>query len=643
MQLAADLRLALRRISRERGVAVAAILTLAIGIGGCTAMYAIVRAVLLKSMGIAAPEQLAVMWPEFNGTPGEFSYNTYRELRRRSTSFDGIALTGSANWPIPIPFEVNGRDVHVTMCVASGNFFDVLGARPSLGRTFVEDDDRPGALPVMVLSDRFWRATFAGDANVIGRTLGGSRIIGVMPPEFFYPSGADVWTPAARVLGNTATDQSPAGLAQLFDSLGAFHLVGRPRPGVSIAVAQAEVTRVWLASSTFSTANPSGANTSALRISVTPLVDHIFGTARRALWLLMGSVGLVLLIACANVAGLLVARNAARTRELAVRAALGATRWHLMRQHVADALVLASAGGTLGVVVAVVALPPLVRLSPTAIVRLSDTRLDFSVAVVAMAVTTIAMLIVGTIPTAQLWSSSALQRMKSTSTGETLIGLRRKVRAGLIVAQVALTLVLFLCGTLTFKSVRRLAAVDLGTARSRRLGQHQPARPDALCRLRSAPARDRRHPRTPISVAARAVRRCLLMGPFAHGSIGWDTVVLLEGQPDAPATWLAGPTVNVECVSPRYFETMGIPLLRGRDFSTGDRADAPRVVIVSDALAAHFWPGQNPIGKRLRNSLSDGGPNKPARWQTVVGVVRAARYREMDRVRRPVHSVGAGG
>ena len=595
-------------------------------------MYAIVRAVLLKSMGIAAPEQLAVMWPEFNGTPGEFSYNTYRDLRRRSTSFDGIALTGSANWPIPIPFEVNGRDVHVTMCVASGNFFDVLGARPSLGRTFVEDDDRPGAPPVTVLSDRFWRATFAGDASVIGRTLGGSRIIGVMPPEFFYPSGADVWTPAARVLGMTAKDQSPAALTQVFDSLGAFHLVGRPRWGVSIAVAQAEITRVWLASRTFSTANASGANTSALRISLTPLLDHVFGTARRALWLLMGSVGLVLLIACANVAGLLVARNAARTRELAVRAALGATRWHLMRQHVADALVLASAGGTLGVVVAVVALPLLVRLSPTAIVRLSDTHLDFSVAAVAIAVTAIAMLIVGTIPAAQLWSSSALQRMKSTSTGETQIGLRRKVRAGLIVAQVALTLVLFVCGTLTFKSVRRLAAVDLGyqpdhvvSADISQLDQTRYAGYEAL--LRATDDILGRLSALPRVQSAAAV----LTGPFAHGSIGWDTVVLLEGQPDTPATWLAGPTVNVECVSPRYFETMGIRLLRGRDFTTGDRADAPRVVIVSDALAAHFWPGQNPIGKRLRNSLSDGGPNKSARWQTVVGVVRAARYREMDR------------
>ena len=266
--------------------------------------------------------------------------------------------------------------------------------------------------------------------------------------------------------------------------------------------------------------------------------------------------------------------------------------------------------------------------------RLSDTHLDFSVAAVAIAVTAIAMSIVGTIPAAQLWSSSGLQRMKSTSTGETQIGLRRKVRAGLIVAQVALTLVLFVCGTLTFKSVRRLAAVDLGyqpdhvvSADISQLDQTRYAGYEAL--LRATDDILGRLSALPRVQSAAAV----LTGPFAHGSIGWDTVVLLEGQPDTPATWLAGPTVNVECVSPRFFETMGIRLLRGRDFTTGDRADAPRVVIVSDALAAHFWPGQNPIGKRLRNSLSDGGPNKSARWQTVVGVVRAARYREMDRVR----------
>lgn len=259
MELAGNIRLSIRRLAAERGIAVAAILTLAIGIAGCTAMFAIVRAVLLRSMGIAAPEQLVMMWPSVNATAGEFSYATYVEARRRSASFDGVALIGSTTWPIPMPIDVNGRRAHVTQSVTSGNFFDVLGARPSLGRTFADADDRPTAPPVVVLSDRFWRANFGEDVHVIGRRLGEAEIIGVMPPDFFYPAGADIWTPAARALAGDAKDKSPAELTQIFDSVGAFHLIGRPKPDISPAAIEADITRAWVTASSMSGAGADSA------------------------------------------------------------------------------------------------------------------------------------------------------------------------------------------------------------------------------------------------------------------------------------------------------------------------------------------------------------------------------------------------
>ena len=234
----------------------------------------------------------------------------------------------------------------------------MLGARPLLGRTFHSGEDRPGAPLAIVVSAAFWKTKLGGDPAVVGRTLAigrdAWRIIGVMPPEFFYPAGADFWTPAATLLALTSGDKSPAALEQVFDTVGAFHVLARLKPGVSMAQAQTDAT---------ADGRCMKADTSA-RVTVRPLLDHVFGTRARALWLLMGAVGLVLVIACANVAGLLVARNALRARELAVRRALGATAWQLVRQSLVEAGVLAAAGGVAAMAIAAAALRGLIALSP---------------------------------------------------------------------------------------------------------------------------------------------------------------------------------------------------------------------------------------------------------------------------------------
>ena len=331
-----EFRLAIRRLTKEPALAIAAVLTLALGIGACTAMFSIVNAVLLRSMDMAQPGRLVVMWPQLADTPGEFSYNVYRELSRESATFERVALSGSANWPVPVDIVLSdGRRTRATQCAVSDTFFDVLGARPLFGRTFRSGEDRPGAPLAIVVSAAFWKTTLGGDPEVVGRTLAIGRdawqIIGVMPPEFFYPAGADFWTPASTLLALTSDDKSPAALEQVFNSVGAFHVLARLKPGVSIPQAQTDATRRW------KHINPS--TDASGRVAVRPLLDHVFGTARRGLWLLMGAVGFVLVIACANVTGLLVARNALRSRELAVRRALGATPWQLVRQIVVEAAV----------------------------------------------------------------------------------------------------------------------------------------------------------------------------------------------------------------------------------------------------------------------------------------------------------------
>jgi predicted permease len=513
----------------------------------------------------------------------------------------------------------------------SDTFFEALGARPLLGRTFRAGEDRPGAPLAIVVSAEFWKSRLGGDPGVVGRTLAigrdSWRIIGVMPPEFFYPAGADLWTPAATLLALTAADKSPAGLQQIFDSVGAFHVVARLRPGVSIARARVDALSRWR-TITHTTAD------SPARIAVRPFLDHVFGSARRALWLLMGAVGLVLVIACANVAGLLLARNALRARELAVRRALGARPWQLVRQSLVEAGVLAVAGGLIGIGITASVLRTLTALSPATVVRLSETRVDAVVLAACLLMTAAVTFGVALVPAIQSRRSPVISSMNALSMREPGRGVRSETRRLLVVGQVAITVTLLVAGALAAQSFRQLAALDLGfdpanvmTLDISRLDQSRystyAARHQAIDDLLSGMGR------LPGVQSAAAV----LNRPFAHGVIGWDSGLLIEGQMDVDATWLTNPIVNFEAVTPDYFRSMRIGVRGGRDFSSTDRPGAPLVVVVSDNLAARLWPGQNAIGKRLLESFGRGKDGRPSQWRTVVGVVGAANYRELERPR----------
>jgi putative ABC transport system permease protein len=629
-----DLHLAARRFAREPGLAVAAILTLAVGIGACTSMFSIVQAVVLQPVGVADPERIVVMWPQFDDTAGEFAYNTYRDMQRRTTTFGQIALTGSTNWPATILLE-GGTQLKATECAVSGEFFDLLGATARMGRTLHLDDDHVGARDVVVLSAGFWARVFGGDPGVVGRTLTvreksaavSYEIVGVMPPEFFYPSGADYWIPAAPSLAQAVGNQSPAALADAFDHLGVFHAVGRLKPDLSLPTAQAEMSRVVKATEA---ANAPGAT---IRVGAEPFLERVFGHARLALAVLMGAVLLVLFIACANVAGLLVARGAARAREMAIRAALGATRWSLARQSLAEAALLVVISGALGTSAAEFSLHALLVLSPAAIPRLDHATIDLRVLAFTVGIMTTTTALMGAAASWRLHDVSIAGQVLGSSSRVVGRSVRAGVRQTLVVAQVSLALVLLVASALAVQSFLHLASLDLGFEPSHVLtfgvnGLNESRYPSYAERHRMVDQLLARFDALPQVRSAGAV----LSRPFAHGVIGFDSGLLLDGQVDAPASWLRNPTVNWEAVTPRYFETMGIRLIRGRDFAAEDGAHAPLVVIVSELTASRVWPGQDPIGQRLMDSFigRDDGP-RPSRWQTVVGVVATSRYREIDR------------
>ena len=401
-------------------------------------------------------------------------------------------------------------------------------------------------------------------------------------------------------------------------------MVARLKRGVSLAQARMDATR------RLNSVKPDA----SVRVAVRPFLDHVFGTARRALWLLMGAVGLVLVITCANVAGLLVARNALRSRELAVRRALGATAWQLVRHSLIEAGVLAAAGGIVGVAIAAAALRGLLALSPATVVRLSETRVDAVVLAACLLMTAAVTVGVALVPALQSKRSAVISSTNALSMRDPGRGIRSDTRRVLVVVQVAITLTLLVASALAAQSFLQLAAIDLGfeaanvlTVDIGRLDQSRystdAARQEAVDDLVTRLGR----------LAGVQSAAAVLNLPFAHGVIGWDSALLLEGQADVDATWLKNPIVNFEGVTPGYFQTKGIRLRRGRDFSSTDRGTTPLVAIISDNLAARLWPAQNPIGKRLVESFERAKDGHPSAWRTVVGVVAAAHYRELDRPR----------
>ena len=610
-QLRHDAALAVSQLRRHPGFACVATLTLALGIAVTTAVFAVVDTVILRTLPFMEPDRLMLVRRALPGgqTPVETSYPEYRDVRDGTNAFSGLAAVPSA---MPPAVRTDGESNEPLAVVgASGNLFDVLGAPPLLGRTLTPDDDRRGAARVIVLGYGIWERQFGGERSVLGQRveLNGTRytVVGVMPQGFEYPRGSEAWIALVPAIDTLVDNPHIAFL----------NIVGRVRPGVSMEGARQDAERLLARSA----AAAGLSNTVTGVVQLTSVDAELRGDARRGMLVLLTAAVLVLLVACANVANLLLARAATRRGELSLRTALGASRGRLVGQLVVEAAMLGGLGTVVGLLACIAGRGAIVAMIPADLYRAAAVEIDGRIAAFTAALMIATTLLFGVLPAVRatrLDPGAALRSSTGRTTGSW--GSRRTQRA-LVATEVALAVVLAIGGGVLLRSFVQLTSAPLGFDRVHTLtsGVYLP---DAKY---ADPVRARAFFRDAVArvAALPGVRAAgaVLLRPLA-GPDGFDYPLSLEGM-DAE-TQRRQPLVNYEAVTPGYFEAAAIPVLKGRGVSASDDERAPEVVVVSAATAQRFWPGESPIGKRLKW----GPPSSQEPWVEVVGVVGAARYRD---------------
>ena len=600
-----DVRYSVRTLSKSPGFTVTVILTLALGIGANTAIFSVVNAVLLAPLPYSQPNRLVMAWSK-NVSKGykmfPVSGGDYAEWKSENSVFESMAassdtlytLTGAGEPQVVIGYEF------------SADYFRLLGTKPELGRTFLDEEDRPGGADVVVLGDAIWRRTFGADPNIVGKsiTLTGKpfTVVGVMPPDFRYPSLVELWTPLGL---------KPSFLAD-YDQT-ALRVLARLKPGVTLNQAQTQMDSIQqrIAQKHPKTDSGNGVN-------LVPLREQIAGDVKMPLLVLLGAVGFVLLITCANIANLMVARAAGRRKEIAIRTALGASRARLVRQFLVESLLLSLAGGALGLVFANGATGFLLAIFPNNIANLSIPQVaSIPMDARVFGFTSLAALLTGVLfglaPVLSFRAATS-QGLKETSRGTTASSGERRVRSVLVVSEFALALVLLVGAILFITSFRNLLRGNLGFDADRILSaqlflssvKYPPAEPekrlafvnDALNQIRELPGVE--------SVGAAG---------FVPLSGFWSEAdFTVQGQPEPPPG--QKPSAKSDLVTPDYFRAMGVSLLKGRVFTDQDRKGTAQVVIVNETLAHKEFGNQNPVGQQL----NFGDSNKPDLWE-VVGVV----------------------
>jgi putative ABC transport system permease protein len=619
-----DLRYGARAMRRTPGFALAAVATLGLGIGGNTAIFSLVNASLLRPLPFHAPERLVVLGDRDSGVePSNLGFATFQDLRDRARSFETMAAIRL--WT---PTLAEGDEAErVPALRVSWSYFAMLGVRPALGRDFRREDDHPERWRVVMLSDGLWRRRFGASSSVVGRRIQMNdreyEVVGVLPPGFeplvssrFY-TPAEMWAP----LGYDATLDYACRSCQHLKAL------GRVREGVTLEQARADLDAIRAQLLAEHPRDyPAGA------MAVVALHELISGGVRPALYLLLGAVGFVLLMACANVASLLLARSAGRGRELAIRAALGAGRRRLVRQLLTESSLLALAGGCAGLALAAVFQHGLARAAPVSIPRLEQAAIDLRVLLFAAGLSIATGLFFGLAPALRASSHDVREALAGGSRAG--IGASSPaVRRLLVVLDLALALVLLAGAGLMLKSVGRLLRVDPGFDPERvvtmQLSVVRPAAPHrhvGLGNARPAAAEDEDLVAFQDQLLERVralpgVEAAALAGQVPLGGNGDSWGFHIEGRENENPS--EAPSVERYSVSPDYFRVMGIRLLRGRLLDERDRAGTLPVIVISDATARLTWPGGDPIGRRVRI----GGADEP--WRTVVGIVGGVHHTDL--------------
>lgn len=609
-----DLRHGLRLMRRSPGFAAIAVLTIALGIGATSAIFSVINAVALKPLAYPAPQQLLFItsaFPRMGFDKFWVSPPEYFELKERANSYAGVAAYRATE----VNVSEGTRPQRVKALAVTANMFDVLGVQPRLGRGFTPEQDLPNVEPVVVISDNLWRNTFAADSAIVGKQVdiqGRKRlVVGVAPPGLdLHDTRADVWMP----IGLDPNNKQNRGSHFLY-------LVSRMKPTVTLAQAQSELKSMVRQWSTF-TPSPHVFNDSTHRIQLVPLRDEVIGNVARSLWILQGAVILVLLIACANVANLLLVRAEGRHKEFAIRTALGAGRATILRQFMAEGLVLTVVGGALGLLLARWGLVALLAANPESIPRSAEISVDPRVLMFTTVVALLTATVFGLAPLLHLGQKAIASAIKEGGTRSTASMTRHNVRRSLVAGEIMLAVILVIGAGLLLKSFRNLTTVDAGFD-ERNLTTFGVYLPQATY----SDAQQR------AQFAANVIRTL-------EKTQGVQMVAAMTGMPpnrqvNANDTDFEnvpkGPTEPVQNIdyyneaSARYFETMKIPMLEGRGFTEGD-AIGGAVAVINEATAKRFYPKTSAIGRRIRPQ----GRDTAAPWFTIVGVAKDTKQGGLD-------------
>ena len=613
-----DVPLAVRGLLRSPGFTVVAVLAIALGIGANTAVFTIVDSVLLRPLPFPEPERLVslsvVMDQFFGRTDSSMPDSLYVDFRKQDHLFEKVT---AFDWH-PVNMTGAGDAQSFRGAFATADFFSVLGAKAALGRTFAPSEDQPGQDDVVVISDRLWRSAFGADPAVIGKAFRLDRkrrtVIGVMPAAFTFPGTPEVWVPQSVQL-NPHNSQL-------------LSVMGRLKPGAYQQEVKAELDHViqQTPAKSFGDHRPPS--------RVISLLEYVSGRVQQLLLIFLSSVTFVLLIACANVANLLLARAAGRRQEIAVRAALGASRWRLIRQLLTESTLVALAGGAAGLLLAVWSVPVLVKLAPAdSLPRVEQVAIDGWVLAFTFAMSILTGLGFGMIPAIQA-TRSELRESLSLG-GRTLTGRHEKLRGALVVAEIALSLVLLTGAGLMLKSFVRLRSADTGFRRQNLVTMTVDLPETVYTGASQAHAFQVKTleglEHLPGATATAAINYLPFGGMLNMGDFR------LDGGRKFPEHYMVAKPV----VSAGYFRAMGIRMLRGRDFDAGDNEHSGRVAVVSQSAVRRLWPNEDPIGMRF----SEQDHPKPEDWVTVVGVVEDVKQMNMaekpwDSVYQPFAQIG---
>jgi putative ABC transport system permease protein len=604
-----DVRYALRQLRKSPGFTLVAVLTLALGIGANTAIFSVINAVLLRPLPYPDANRIVTLSESIPSQPEiSVSWQNFLDWRAESTVFESLAVGRREAFNLS---GIEGRGPErVSGFVVTAPFFKVVGLNPQIGRAFSEDEDKTGGQPLAVISDGLWQRAFNRDPAVLGRQINLHNqlytVLGVMPPEMTSPSGVDVWLPLMRRVPGWTRGMHPA-----------LYAWGKLKPGVNVEQARKQMKAIAA-----SLEKRYYSDNAGISVNLSSLLDNQVGPYKKNLGLLLGAVGLVLLIACANLANLLAVRGAGRAREFAVRAALGADRGQIIRQLLVESAFIALFGGVVGFLIAFWGRDAIVALSPAGVPRLQDVTLDGWMLAFTLGLALVTNFLFGLWPARLSANTDLGLALKSGAHGSSDSLGARRTRDWLVVGEIALTLVLLISAALVLKSFARAQSLSLGFE-PRGLVTANLDLPFRVYSTHDKIADFSDKLLEKIRVLPGVTDAALNSSPPL--SSRWQTGYLREGAPEPPPDQQL--SADTEIVTATYFATMRASLTRGRAFDEHDTSAAPPVTIIDQLLADKIFPGEDPIGQRLRMDPGDTGKNQM--WE-IVGVVRRMKARPFD-------------